>query len=64
MPRGTGHGSPYLYDRRVPIILMGPGVKPGRSALRARTVDVAPTLAEWAGIAYPGDLDGRSLLGR
>lgn len=61
-PRGTSHGSPYLYDRRVPIILMGPGVEAGRSTARARTVDVAPTLAEWAGIPYPEDLDGRSLL--
>ena len=56
------HGSPYLYDRRVPFLLMGPGVRPGRSAAPARTVDVAPTLAGLGGIPLPGVLDGKRLL--
>ncbi len=56
------HGSPYLYDRRVPFLLMGPGVRPGRSGKPARTVDVAPTLARLAGIALPAVLDGKPLL--
>jgi predicted AlkP superfamily pyrophosphatase or phosphodiesterase len=55
------HGSPYLYDRSVPIIFMGPGVAPGTTDEPARTVDVAPTLARLAGIAVPADLDGRPL---
>ena len=28
MPVGTTHGSPYHYDRWVPLILMGPGIEP------------------------------------
>lgn len=58
---GTGHGSPYLYDRSVPIIFLGAGVRPSRVARTARTIDVAPTLARLAGVRAPRDLDGRPL---
>lgn len=55
------HGSPYDYDRRVPVIFIGPGVPAGMSAEPARTVDIAPTLASLAGVPIPSDLDGRVL---
>jgi len=58
---GTSHGSPYDYDRRVPLVLFGPGVPPGRVAGPAATVDLAPTLAGLLGIPTPQDLDGRPL---
>jgi predicted AlkP superfamily pyrophosphatase or phosphodiesterase len=57
----TTHGSPYYYDRHVPLIFLGAGVSPGVSTERVATVDVAPTLAALAGVTAPGDLDGRSL---
>jgi predicted AlkP superfamily pyrophosphatase or phosphodiesterase len=60
-PRGTNHGSPYYYDRHVPMIFMGPGIAPGRDASRARTIDFAPTFAALLGITYPADLDGKPL---
>lgn len=55
------HGSPYAYDRDVPIVFYGPGF--GRLTLErgARTVDVAPTLAAALGIEAPAGLDGRVL---
>ncbi|HEV8376760.1 MAG TPA: alkaline phosphatase family protein [Candidatus Polarisedimenticolia bacterium] len=56
------HGSPYEVDRNVPLLFMGTGVIPGLSDVRARTVDVAPTLARLAGIPVPPDLDGRPLI--
>lgn len=56
------HGSPYDYDRRVPLIFFGAGVRAGRSAAPARTIDLAPTLARLAGIAPPAGLDGHALL--
>jgi len=56
------HGSPYLYDRSVPLVFMGPGIEPGHSTEPARTIDVAPTLARLAGIPVPEGLDGRPLL--
>jgi predicted AlkP superfamily pyrophosphatase or phosphodiesterase len=58
------HGSPYLYDRHVPLIFIGPGIEAGSVARSARTVDVAPTLAALTGVPYPDDLDGRPLPAR
>jgi arylsulfatase A-like enzyme len=55
----TTHGSPYYYDRHVPLIFFGAGIGAGLSAERVATVDVAPTLARLAGVAAPDDLDGR-----
>ncbi|HET8948753.1 MAG TPA: alkaline phosphatase family protein [Candidatus Polarisedimenticolia bacterium] len=56
------HGSPYLYDRSVPLVFMGPGIRPGASSEDARTIDLAPTLARLAGIPVPPGLDGKVLL--
>lgn len=58
---GTGHGSPYAYDRDVPIAFWGPGVPPGTIEGPAFSIDVAPTLASQIGVATPADLDGRPL---
>lgn len=55
------HGSPHDYDANVPIILWGARVKPGRYANRVRVVDLAPTLAELAGIRPMERLDGQVL---
>jgi arylsulfatase A-like enzyme len=59
---GTGHGTPYYYDRSVPLIFLGADVEPARRTRLARTVDLAPTLAGLAGIAAPDDLDGEQLV--
>lgn len=58
---GTGHGSPYYYDRTVPFLLLGAGVRHGVTDTPAYTVDLAPTLAKLAGIRAPDDLDGRAV---
>ncbi len=58
---GTGHGSPYDYDRRVPLVFWGAGVEPAEVSGRAATVDIAPTLAAGLGIEIPADLDGQTL---
>lgn len=55
------HGSPYYYDRHVPLIFFGEGVRPGSSSESVATVDVAPTLARLAGVPTPNDLDGHVL---
>ena len=60
--RGTSHGSPYWYDRHVPLILFGAQVTTGRYADEVYTVDLAPSLAALAGIVIPTDLDGRSVV--
>lgn len=55
------HGSPYDYDRRVPVIFFGPGVARGCRPGVATTRDVAPTLARLTGIPVPARLDGSAL---
>lgn len=54
------HGSPYSYDRTVPILFYGTGL--GNIEKSARTIDVAPTLAAIAGIKFPTGLDGKVLI--
>jgi hypothetical protein len=57
---GTSHGSAHDYDRRVPIIFFGAGIKPGRYTMSATPADIAPTLAILSGIPVPRT-DGRIL---
>ncbi|HEX3111537.1 MAG TPA: alkaline phosphatase family protein [Thermoanaerobaculia bacterium] len=57
----ANHSSPYDYDRHVPLIFYGAGVKPGIDARGAHTTDVAPTLAALGGIRAPKTIDGRAL---
>lgn len=47
---GTGHGTPYSYDQRVPILWMGYGIRPGEYYGEATPADIAPTLASLCGI--------------
>jgi predicted AlkP superfamily pyrophosphatase or phosphodiesterase len=58
VPRGTTHGSPYMYDRHVPFVVFGAGVPGGHHDGAVSTVDVAPTLARLLGIQAAADLDG------
>ena len=57
----TTHGTSYLYDRQVPVLLLAPGMASGRHDDYLATVDVAPTLAGLAGLAVPEAVDGRDL---
>ena len=52
-PGGAGHGSPYEYDQHVPLIFMGPAIKPGTYEGESGPEDVAPTLGLLLGIDYP-----------
>ena len=61
MPVGTTHGSPYYYDRWVPMIFLGPGLNPRTEERPVSPMDLVPTLAAWAGIPVPDDLDGQAL---
>ena len=49
----AGHGSPWDYDRRVPILWWWPGVTPVAEAQPMETVDIAPTLAAILGFKAP-----------
>lgn len=60
-PKGSaaGHGSPWAYDRRVPLVFWGPW-KAAERPDPVRTVDLAPTLAHELGLR-PGPVDGKAL---
>src|SRR5205823_11361297 len=46
----TTHGSANPDDQRVPIVLYGSGIKPGKYDEEVTPADIAPTLAEICGI--------------
>ena len=56
-------GKQNLYDHtwRVPLIVRGPGIKPGTRALgNVYLLDLLPTLCELTGIATPETVEGQS----
>jgi predicted AlkP superfamily pyrophosphatase or phosphodiesterase len=58
---GSTHGSPYWYDAHVPVIFMGPGIRPGTYSQSIAVNDVAPTLSEILGVDTPSGSSGRVL---
>lgn len=46
---------------RTPVIIAGPGIKPGRTAQPVSLLDLFPTICELAAIKGPPQLEGRSL---
>lgn len=56
----AGHGSPWNYDRGVPILFWRSGGVAFEQYLPVETVDIAPTLATLLGLTPPS-LDGRCL---
>ena len=54
------HGSPWGYDRRVPILFWWKGVAPYEQPNGIETADIMPTLASLIGLDVPKDeIDGR-----
>jgi arylsulfatase A-like enzyme/tetratricopeptide (TPR) repeat protein len=61
---GEGTHGVFIYDAtiRIPWVMSGPQIPAGRvSATLARSIDVLPTLADYAGLPRLADVDGRSL---
>jgi predicted AlkP superfamily pyrophosphatase or phosphodiesterase len=56
---GTTHGSANPDDQRVPVLFLGAGIKPGTYQDAATPADLAPTLAEIAGLSMKAE--GRAL---
>jgi predicted AlkP superfamily pyrophosphatase or phosphodiesterase len=56
------HGSPWDYDRRVPLAFWRKGMEGFEQPVPVETVDIAPTLAAVIGLDVPeGAFDGRCL---
>ncbi len=60
-PTGTGHGTPWEYDRQVPVLLFGSRIVPGIRRTPATVADIAPTLSALLGLTAPGGTQGRVL---
>ena len=56
----TGHSSPWLYDRAVPLVFFGPNVKKGQGGT-TEPINVAPTLSRLLMVPTPAAAQGRSL---
>jgi predicted AlkP superfamily pyrophosphatase or phosphodiesterase len=60
--RGTGttHGTPYPYDRRVPLVFLGPGFEAGTEWGPAGSHDALPTILDALGVDFDAAaFDGR-----
>ena len=58
------HGSPWDYDRRVPIVFWRPNMAGGTPETAIETADIMPTLAAMVGLGLnSGSVDGKCLSG-
>ena len=58
-----GKGTAYEEDIRVPFMARGPGIAPGsRISQMTANIDIAPTIADIAGVPCPDFVDGSSFL--
>lgn len=56
------HGSPWDYDRRVPMLFWREGIRHFEQPLSVMTVDIAPTLGALIGVDIPAEeTDGQCL---
>ena len=56
------HGSPWDYDRRVPILFWRPGMTASAPETPVETADILPTIAATIGLAIPAAaIDGRCI---
>lgn len=58
---GTTHFSPYNYDRHVPVLFFGSGIRAGRYDETITPNDIAPTLATMLDLQTPSGSSGRVL---
>ncbi len=54
------HGTPYEYDRHVPLMMFGGGIEAKLSTAEVSPIDIAPTLAQLYGITM-SSADGKVL---
>ncbi len=59
---GAGKGSAYDSDIRVPLLVVGPGVRPGERPEVVSNIDLASTFEDLAGIRSPRYRSGLSLV--
>ena len=58
----TAHGSPHVYDREVPLVVVAPGTAAREVSEEVSMLRVAPTIAALLGVAPPAAATERGLL--
>ncbi len=58
---GTGHGTPWVYDRHVPIVFWGFGIQGGESHEPVHVSDIASTVSFFLNAPLPSGNVGRPL---
>jgi len=53
IPTGTSHGTPYDYDTHVPLLVYGPGIKPGKREGKVSCLASAAILAQFLKVPPP-----------
>ena len=65
---GTTHGSAFIYDTHVPLLLYGNGIQKGQTFKRTKISDIAPTICALLEVSTPtgvtGNPIGEALLSR
>ncbi|MEV6335159.1 sulfatase-like hydrolase/transferase [Nocardia vinacea] len=59
--RLTQKMAPYEESMRVPLAVAGPGISHGTTDAMGLSIDLAPTILDWAALTIPDRMDGRSL---
>ncbi len=57
----ANHYTGYAYDRQVPLIISGPGIRRGRYHQVINVIDLVPTLSAALGTIHPALAEGRVL---
>ena len=58
-PVGTTHEDAHDYNRHVPFMVAGKGLRARVIADSVATVDIAPTIAKYLGVRVPKGIDGK-----
>jgi len=58
---GAQHGTPWTFDTQVPLLLAGPGIRPGERMAPCSPKDLSATLSTLLRISLPSACSGRIL---
>ena len=58
---GTTHGSAFIYDTHVPLLLYGNGIQKGSTSKRTKISDIAPTICALLEVSNPTGVIGNPI---
>lgn len=61
-PTGSTHGSAYVYDTHIPLLMFGKGVRKGSTYAHTSITDIAPTISALLGVSNPTGNTGNPIV--